>query len=322
MNSIAVDRCESCGALVDLEDLFCANCGREVPDRSEPREGRPSLGARGFECKNCGASMAYDAKAQALRCPFCGSGRIEEDGSKGVLAPEILIPFAIGRDEAAARLRGWLGSSLWHPQDLNAAAVLTELKPVYVPYWIFRARVETHWTADTDRTPPRARAPWFPASGHGVHEYDNLWVPASEGITGAELGAIGDFDAAAAVTPDAAGLGLDGVAVEQFSLSRRYARPGAQGRVEALEASAIAAELGGRTRKIRVNSLLIGATSRAALAPVYVMAYRYRDHLYRFVLNGQTGTFTGQAPLSYWRVVAAAALIAGLVLAVLALVPR
>jgi hypothetical protein len=39
------------------------------------------------------------------------------------------------------------------------------------------------------------------------------------------------------------------------------------------------------------------------MAPVYVMAYRYRDRLFRFVLNGQTGKFTGRAPISASKVV-------------------
>jgi hypothetical protein len=314
--SVAVDRCETCGGLVDLEDLFCANCGREVPDHDDARKGTLALGARGFGCKNCGASMAYDAGSQALKCPFCGSASLEEDGIKGVLAPELILPFVIDQAGAEGSLRGWLGSSFWHPNDLNAAAVLTDLKAIYVPYWIFHAHVQTHWTADTVRTPPGAMAPWFPVSGYGEHDYQDLWVPASEGISAKELDAVGPYDASVGVAPESVDLG--GVTVEQFSVSRRYARPLAQERVEDMERGGIAAELGGPGRNIKVSTIMIDATSRAAMAPVYVMAYRYRDRLFRFVLNGQTGKFTGRAPISATKVIgvvlgtiAVAALIVG-----------
>ncbi|HTN77704.1 MAG TPA: hypothetical protein VL096_20745, partial [Pirellulaceae bacterium] len=38
--------------------------------------------------------------------------------------------------------------------------------------------------------------------------------------------------------------------------------------------------------------------------PVYIMAYRYQETLYRFLVNGQTGQATGQAPFSYRKLFA------------------
>jgi hypothetical protein len=46
---------------------------------------------------------------------------------------------------------------------------------------------------------------------------------------------------------------------------------------------------------------MTGATSRPGLVPVYVLAYRYKGTLYRYVVNGQTGNATGTAPLSLVR---------------------
>src|SRR5205807_3175365 len=100
----------------------------------------------------------------------------------GILAPELVIPFRIDRPEAERRLRAWLGSSFWHPNDLRTASQLSETRGVYVPFWIFTTRVDTHWTADTDRTPPGASASWFPVAGHSDREYEGVWVPASSGI--------------------------------------------------------------------------------------------------------------------------------------------
>ena len=47
-----------------------------------------------------------------------------------------------------------------------------------------------------------------------------------------------------------------------------------------------------------VNSDLI-------LLPIYLLSYRYRDKLYRFLLNGQTGKAAGEKPLSWRRILAA-----------------
>lgn len=315
-----VDRCAVCDALVDVEDLFCANCGTEIPDHRQPQTKRLDVAARNFKCRGCGAAMNYDASAQALKCPFCGSVDLAEDPNPGILAPEFVVPFAIDHAEAEGRLRAWLGSSFWHPDDLRSSAQLTELRRVFVPFWVFNTHVTTHWTADIGQTPPGARASWYPVAGFGERDYDDLWVPAGGGITVREVERILPFDPAAGVAPDR--VDLADVVVEQSTTARRYARPLAQRRLEALEAQAIAGQFGGRVRNVHVNVLMGGATSRAALAPAYVMAYRYRDRVYRYVLNGQTGRDTGTAPVSIWKVAGVVSLIVIMILLIVLLVLR
>jgi hypothetical protein len=46
------------------------------------------------------------------------------------------------------------------------------------------------------------------------------------------------------------------------------------------------------------------------LLPAFVLSYRYRDKLYRFLINGQTGKIAGDKPISPWRI---ASLVAGVV---------
>ncbi len=294
-----IDRCEVCEALVDVEDLFCANCGTEVPDQGRAKTHRLAIEAKNFQCRGCGAAMNYDAKAQGLKCPFCGSLDLVADASQGILAPEFVLPFRLDRNEAEDRLRSWLGSSFWHPLDLRAGAQLTELRAVYVPFWVFATHVSTHWTYDTSRVPFGASASWYPVSGHRLAEYSDLWVPAGAGLDTRETNAIFPFDLNDAVAPDQ--VDLANVTVEQFSVSRRYARPLAQERLEALEKAVLAAEANAGTRNHHVNCLMTGATSRPGLVPVYVLAYRYKGTLYRYVVNGQTGNATGTAPLSLVR---------------------
>ena len=43
-------------------------------------------------------------------------------------------------------------------------------------------------------------------------------------------------------------------------------------------------------------------TFKHALMPAWISAYRYRDKVYRFVVNAQTGETAGESPLSWWKV--------------------
>jgi RNA polymerase subunit RPABC4/transcription elongation factor Spt4 len=312
--STTLARCESCGALVDAEDLFCANCGTEVPDAHPADQGRVATQAKNFACKGCGATMNYDAAAQSLKCPFCGSVDLVEEASKGVLAPERVVPFAIDQAGAENRLRAWLGSSFWHPNDLRSTAQLTELKAVFVPFWITSSNVRTYWTADSSQTPPGARGNWFPLNGRWESSYEDLWVPAGGAIHPSELNAILPFNLSAGVEPE--NVDLVSITVEQFSISRRYSRPLVQSLLEGLEAETVRRQVPGNSRNIHVNVLMEDAESRPVLAPVYVMAYRYRDRVFRSLVNGQDGRAYGYAPFSMGKLLT----ILGIILAIVLLI--
>src|SRR3954453_22040750 len=111
-------KCSVCGALLDEEDLFCANCGTEAPQAEALDKAHTQLATHNFQCQGCGASMSYDASAQTLRCPFCGSTKLEEQKDAKTLEPEFVLPFVLSESEALRRLREWLGRGFWRPGDL------------------------------------------------------------------------------------------------------------------------------------------------------------------------------------------------------------
>src|SRR3954454_523370 len=127
-------KCSVCGALLDEEDLFCANCGTEAPQAQAQDKTHTQVATHNFQCEGCGASMSYDASAQTLRCPFCGSEKLREQKDAKVLAPDRVVKFVVSQQQALDTLRKWLPGSFWRPSDLAEQAVVTGLTDVYVPY--------------------------------------------------------------------------------------------------------------------------------------------------------------------------------------------
>jgi predicted RNA-binding Zn-ribbon protein involved in translation (DUF1610 family) len=313
-------RCSVCRSIIDEEDLFCANCGTEAPRTDRPAPGPAGTGRLAkdnFECKGCGASMSYDASAKGLRCPFCGSVDMIAEPDAKTLSPRRVVPFRVSREEAVAALRSWLGRGFFRPGGLAREASVVTMTPVYVPYWVFEARTYTYWSADSSQTPPGAFGDWYPMTGEHRGSYAGLLIGASSALTGRETQAICPFDLSAGVAPE--DIDLDNVTVEQFSLPRKYARPLARQGLAHHEAEACAAYVPGRSRNVHVNVLLEGMSSEPVLLPVWVLAYRYRDRVFRFLANGQTGRATGTAPLSLGKVLAVVGIVALAVMAVLAI---
>jgi len=312
-------KCEVCGSLLDEEDLFCGNCGTEAPRRVDRSADSPRTATHNFLCSGCGASMSYDASAKALQCPFCGSVEMVEKKDSRVLSPRRVVPFRLSREEATEAMRRWLGRGFWRPGDLARQAAVVKMSPVYVPYWIFEAKTHTHWTADTNQTPPGARGDWCPLSGEHHGQYSGLLVGASGVLSPRETSEVSPFDLADAVAPEE--VDLENVTVEQFSMPRKFARPLARQALEQAEAAACdRAYIPGRARNVHVNVRIEQMSSEPVLLPVWIMAYRYKDRLFRFLVNGQTGRAAGQAPTSLAKVavVAAAAVLGVLVLVLLA----
>lgn len=299
-------KCEVCGALLDEEDLFCANCGTEAPDQQATSApvAQSRASTHNFRCQGCGASMSYDARAGALRCPFCGSEELEAQLDARVLAPQGVVPFQLEKQRAVGIMRDYLGRGFWRPGDLSQRADVVEMTPVYVPYWVFRAKTHTYWTADTSQTPAGARGDWFPLSGEHRGVYEGVLVGASGALTPGETTALCPFNLATALHPDE--IDLECVTVEQFTVMRKYARPLARTGLERLETEACAGRyVPGRSRNVRVNTRIEDLTSEPMLLPVFVMAYRYQERVFRFLVNGQTGKATGEAPLSKTKMVVA-----------------
>jgi DNA-directed RNA polymerase subunit RPC12/RpoP len=295
-------KCTVCQSLLDEEDLFCANCGTEAPPRPDmPAPPAARAATYNFQCNGCGASMSYDAKQQQLRCPFCGSVQLEAMPDAKILAPRRVVPFVVGQPAAIEAMRTSLRQGFFRPGDLSEQAAVVNMQPVYVPYWVFAATTYTHWTADTNRTPASARGDWFPLSGEHRGRYENLLIGASGALTPAETAALCPFDLAEGVPPEQ--VDLENITVEQFSVQRKYARPLAHQMIEQLESNECCGRyVPGRARNVRVNVRVEGMTSEPMLLPVWIMAYHYRERLFRFLVNGQTGKASGERPISWWRV--------------------
>lgn len=313
--SAMLAKCEVCGGLLDEEDLFCANCGREAPAREAAPRDRSRQSTGSFQCAGCGASMSYDASAKSLRCPFCGSERLEKTPARATLAPQRVAPFEISRSQAEDRLRGWLKKGFWRPDDLSDRAAVVAMTPVYLPYWVFCARTHTFYTADTDNLPIGGLGDWRPVFGEHRGEYAGLLVGGSSVLSEIEIAEISPFDLDRAVAPNE--VDLDNVTVEQFALGRKYARPLARSGLEAAERGACDRLVAGKTRNLKVNLLIEGLTSEPVLLPAWIMAYRYRDRVFRFLVNGQTGKATGEAPVSWFKIARAVGV--GLVVTVIVL---
>lgn len=57
------------------------------------------------------------------------------------------------------------------------------------------------------------------------------------------------------------------------------------------------------TRNIQINSTFSNLTYKYLLLPVWLSSYKYKDKIYNFMVNGQTGKVSGKTPISIPKVI-------------------
>jgi hypothetical protein len=314
--------CVRCHSPCEVEDIRCPVCAVALAVNeahiAEPR-------AQILRCEDCGAALKYSAEQQGVKCAFCGSKLKLETPADPVEQAKFAVPFQVSPQQAHGVLHQWLGrQGFFTPSDLQRAAQLESLRPLWWAAWLVDARTLVSWAADSDAG--SGRSDWAPHAGQTAMTFERLVVSASRGLTYEETSRL-----TAHTNIAGAQLGYSeqsGATIEQFDAQRSAARKAVVSAIEATAAGQVQAGVipGSRFRNVHVSVLLEGLTTRRFLLPAYVLAYRYDGKLYRAIVHGQdAGCVFGSVPRSIWKillVVVGALAVVGIVVAVMAIAGR
>jgi DNA-directed RNA polymerase subunit RPC12/RpoP len=315
--------CRACGCPVEPGDRFCPACGTPqdegaAADASGGEAAEPVQSH--FRCEGCGAEVATDPGQRSYVCPFCDSTYVVEFSPDltGRQCPEFVIGFAVSPEQAQQKFAQWLRDNGWfRPSDLSQAKVADKMKGVYLPFWAFSMLAESDWSATigqhwyrTETYTPRdskgntvtrtrqvQETEWWPLSGRHHHYHSGYLVSGSRGLPQKEAERIKPYQLPALKRYKP--YFLAGWLSEEYSIQRDSALDICQREFDRREQSNIATFMPGDThRDLQVRTRYSKVNSDLCLLPVYVLSYRYRNKLYRFLVNGQTGKCAGDKPVS------------------------
>lgn len=306
----------------------------EPPTPTEPRtlpkfESSPSS-EHVFECQQCGSRLVVVEQQRSFTCPFCESNVVVEHPADrpGRLNPDFVIPFAIDPRAAAEIFQKWIHRNDWlRPGDLGTAQIESQLRGVYLPFWVFSVLAESDWSAnigeywyrtehytvrDKDgktRTVTRTvqETEWWPLAGQHHRYHTGYMVSASRGLTQTEADSIKPFHLAGCQRYQA--YFLAGWACEEYSVDKELAVQVSRQYFLSQEEQHVRAFLPGDTYSgLHVQSTLRNVDTDLVFLPIYLLKYQYRGKSFRFLINGQTGQVVGEKPVSNWRIAIAVAL--------------
>lgn len=301
--SPAPPECGRCRSALERGDIRCPVCNGAAPAAAVEDSGHTAVEV--LRCRGCGAAVSYDVGVRAPACAFCGSVlRLETCGDP----PEevqLSLPFSVGRPEAEAAYRGWLGGLGWfRPSDLSSASRVESLTPLWWAGWVVDAEADVTWTADSDAG--ALRADWAPHGGEADIVFDDVVVSASRGLAVPETDRLlPSYDLG--TVRAAGGEAEPGAVVERFDLPRSSARARVAAHIRDLVAERLRHGTipGSRFRNLQTSVVLRRLATRRVAFPSYVLAYRHRGRLYRVVISGQDAScLLGTAPYSTAKILA------------------
>jgi hypothetical protein len=327
--------CPHCGAPFESHDSFCTGCGGPV--EGEPAEAEvveaEVVEQKHFRCQNCGSEVAADLTTRSYTCPFCDSTYVTEYSPEetGRQRPEFVIGFAVTLEQAQQKFQQWLRSNRWfRPGDLTSAQIEEKLRGIYMPFWSFSMLAQSKWSATigeywyrtetyttmqngkmVTKTRRVRETEWWNLDGRHHEYYNGYLLSGSRGLSQADADRIKPFHLPALKRYKP--FFLAGWLSEEYSIDRDMALERCKQYFYQREKENVAAFLPGDThRGLNVQVWFSQANSDLILLPLYLLSYRYRDKLYRFMINGQTGQIAGDKPISKKRI--AVAVVAGLAL--------
>jgi hypothetical protein len=251
------------------------------------------MSLQAITCNGCGGAIAMAAGASCPQCLFCGSDAlVVQEAPEDLEQPDVYVAFSVDGSGAKEVFQTFAKSSWFHPGDLRQSQL--NVRDVLVPAWVWSGDLETHYAALVHAATQSGKRP---VTGRDDAHLSNTLVLAGSTLTRGELSALTPFSHED--TKPFMGEGTPHP-FELSRLTRSVAREEAKRSMRDAHAQQIRQEI--NAIEVRASSLYENLEGRPLLLPVYIGAYRYKDTLYRLVINGQTGTFTGKGPKSPWRI--------------------
>lgn len=333
--------CRSCGAFLVFapgsSHLKCPYCGteNEIEESAEVIEeiNYESFIASGVlaaekrqvaivKCTSCGAESTLRPNVTSDECPFCGTALVVSTGSLcTVLQPKSLLPFQVEQKKGFDLFKNWLNNLWFAPNDLKRFAENHEkLNGLYIPYWTYDCQTnsryagergdnyivtETYTTVENGKNVTRTRQVtkirWRSVSGSVYNEFDDVLVIASHSLPRTHTRALEPWDVKSLVPFNEKY--LSGFRTESYQVDVRAGFEEAKQIMDETIRATIRRDIGGDHQRIHsVNTTYKNITFKHILLPIWLSAYRYKNKVFRFMVNGRTGEVQGERPYSWIKI--------------------
>ena len=262
-------------------------------------------GIKVYSCESCGGEIIVEETTSSTTCPYCGNNLLVSKQLSGDLKPNYVIPFKNDKENIQECLLKFFKKKPLCPSSFKKENVIEEIKPLYVPYWLFDADVAgkvrfkgeivRRWS---DANYDYKEVKYYSLVRGGNIAFDRVPVDGSQKMEDKLMESIEPFDFKEAVEFNAGYLA--GYAADRYDVSKEVTFNRATERFRDGTIEAFKSDIHGYTNVTLNDSNIQLSNTKAlyALYPVWILNSKWKEKNYRFAINGQTGKTAGNLPVS------------------------
>ncbi|MBR1476655.1 MAG: hypothetical protein IJ608_01685 [Lachnospiraceae bacterium] len=320
--------CAYCDSSFSMEQLQAANEAEKEDSTSTDMvwsTSSPSLIAdengkvTGYQCPSCGAEMMADENTAATECPYCGSPAIIPHSFEGMYKPELVVPFAVNKEQAKEKFFEFIKGKKLLPKSFTDRNRIEEINGLYVPFWLYSCHAEGSVSFEgvkkntwEDANYTYEKKNYYHIKRQGGMDFERIPVDASTQMDDATMDSLEPYDMSKAVAFNPGY--FSGYLASRYDVSEKDAQPRANERVLSTFRAKMQSEVRDYSdvRQKSDNISLSKSNVKYAMLPVWMMTTQYDGENYTFGINGQTGQTVGRLPVDkgqYYKFLGIAALI-------------
>ncbi|MEM6532091.1 MAG: hypothetical protein AAF654_05675, partial [Myxococcota bacterium] len=326
--------CESCGADLEfnigVQSLKCPFCGFEkalelseddiVEQDLQTALTRLQTGhdaataptdAEQLNCSSCGAKILFEGVVTSTECPYCGTPvqRGDVHRAEDRVKVDGMLPFMVEKTNAKEKIRHWVRTRWFAPNEFKRRGVSGQFEGVYLPYFTFDAMTFTVYrgqrgdyyyvevgSGDNKRRERRTR--WSSASGRFQRFFDDVLICCARAVETKLVHALEPWPLPTLKPFDHQMIAGHKAMTYDIELADAFTM--AQEEIDSSLQADVRGRIGGDVQRVSaLNTDYSALTYKHLLLPVYILAYRYKEKSHRVFVNACTGEVQGQRPWSW-----------------------
>lgn len=271
-------------------------------------------GTSEVRCAACGGTVVFIDSLTSSECPYCGVPLQREQVhlSPQRVPVDGVLPFQIVREQAAQRLKAWVASRWFAPNEFLKQGASGKFSGVYLPFWTYDTLTANAWSgrrgddytvtvgSGKDRH-TETRTDWTTVSGHFQRFFDDVLIFAARGFPDWMMRGLEPWRLEECV-PFNQEL-LAGLLARTYDIPLDRGFEQARQRIEETLTADVRERIGGDHQEVeQIDTRYFALTYKHLLLPVWLLAYRYHARTYQVAINASTGEVQGERPYSPWKI--------------------
>ncbi len=320
-------KCPFCDSEFDVKD-YVANhnsnsTGESAENYSTQATDKDDTPMFIYSCGSCGGEILATESLGSMKCPFCSNNVVVKEKFTGKFTPDYIIPFTKTKDDAMKAYSGYVKSKKLLPKVFADQNHIDEIKGIYVPFWLFSAT--ENYSASFEGTKIKTwsdsrynytETSYYNIERAGSEKFEHVPEDGSKEMPDDLMESIEPFDRSAMV-PFNMGY-LAGFLANKYNVTAEEDKGKALDRMKATATTNFRNTVVGYNslRTLNESCTSSNESNKYALYPVYILNTSWKGNNYLFAMNGQTGKFVGNLPVSYSQAAKYYFPIAGIVAAI------